>query len=193
MDIALEEIGHVSGEGGPLLLVDRMTAISWRGVEAGGKDYERACAVLEVRLEIEGGAIEIDHGVGLVWDMEGGGTAGVFRRARNYVVVARIWPKDPDDSEAFLTLAAAHSVDLCKIAELPIISGTLAILWAPEDGRAFESIDPFGLPMGEMSMGGTGLTLELASGIYDCFHDSVVNAAGEVRRCHLIRRTALDR
>jgi hypothetical protein len=57
MDEALEEIGHVSGEGGPLLLADLITVTSWRGVEEGGKDYERACDLLAEGSGGEGCAI----------------------------------------------------------------------------------------------------------------------------------------
>jgi hypothetical protein len=85
-------------------------------------------------------------------------------------------------------LAEIAAANLVQIAELSIASGVLAILWAPEDGRAFDSLDPVGLPTGEMSMGGTGLALELAPGVYDCFHDAVANAAGDARRCHLVRK-----
>ena len=193
MDPALEEIGYVSGEGGPLLLADRMIAVSWRGCEAGGKDYERACALLLDERPIEGCSIGIAQGVGLVWDMEGDGTAAVFRRAPSYALLTRIWPEDPYDPEALRTLAEAPSVDRSRIAELSIRSGILAVLWAPEDGRAFESLDSMGLPMGEMSMGGTGLTLELAAGLYNCFHDFVENAAGEARRCHLVRQATPEK
>jgi hypothetical protein len=87
MEEALEEIGHVSGEGGPLLLADLITVTSWRGVEEGGKDYERACDLLAEAPGGEGCAIAIEGGTGVVWEMEGGGTAGVFRRGQDYVVV----------------------------------------------------------------------------------------------------------
>ena len=188
MDEALEEIGRVSGEGGPLLLADLITVTSWRGIAEGGKDYERACDLLLEGPGVEGCAIAIGGETGVVWEMEGGGTAGVFRRGQDYAIVTRIWPEDPDDTRTFRVLAEVAAADIARIAELSIASGVLAILWAPEDGRAFESLDPAGLPMGEMSMGGTGLTLELAPGVYDCFHDAVSNAAGDARRCHLVRR-----
>jgi hypothetical protein len=167
---------------------------SWDGSGTGRDrpDYERACARLEERRGIEGCTIEIAQGNGLVWEMDGGGTAAVFRGARDYVVVVRIWAEDPDDRGPFRTLAEAPSVQRIRIGELPISSGVLAVLWAPEDGRAFESLDSMGLPMGEMSMSGTGLTLEVLPGTYECFHDLVANAAGEARRCHLVRQTTRD-
>jgi hypothetical protein len=186
----LVEIGHVSGEGGPLLLVDWKTAPGWRGVENGGKDYERVCALLNEEPRVEGRVVTVGSGSGLVWEMEGGGTAEVFRRGSQYAVVSRTWLEDPDDLEASRMLAEAPVRDGIQIGELTIPSGVLAVLWAPEDGRAFESLDPEGLPTGDMSMGGTGLTLQLEPGVYDCFHDSVTNGAGDARRCHLVRRCA---
>ena len=68
MDEALEEIGHVSGEGGPLLLADLITVTSWRGVEEGGKDYERACDLLLEGPGREGCSMAIEGGTGVVWE-----------------------------------------------------------------------------------------------------------------------------
>jgi hypothetical protein len=188
VDTTLVDVGTVSGEGGPLLLADRETVTAWRGSD---EEYERLCTLFDERPGAEGFVIAIDRGFGLVWEMEGGGTAYVFRRGRDYAVVARTWLEDPDDPGAPRALAEAAATELLRIGELVIRSGVLAILWAPESGHAFESIDAAGLPMGEMSMGGTGLTLEIAPGIYDCFHDRVTNSAGDARRC-LIRRASSE-
>src|SRR5215831_14567820 len=87
----LVQVGHVSGEGGPLLLVDWKTALGWRGVEDGGRDYERACALFNEKPLVEGLVIEVGGGSGLVWNMEGGGTADVFRRGSEYAVISRTW------------------------------------------------------------------------------------------------------
>jgi hypothetical protein len=85
-------------------------------------------------------------------------------------------------------LAEAPTGELEHFAELRVTSGIVAVLWAPENGGAFDELDEDGLPAGEMSMGGTGLTVKLASGVYDCFHHTVSNEAGDARRCPLIRR-----
>jgi hypothetical protein len=148
LGIVLVEIGQVSGEGGPLLLVDWKTAPAWRGIEDGGTDYERACAAVNEEPLVEGRVIAVGWGSGLVWEMEGGGTADVFRRGSDYVVVSRAWLGAPDDREAPRRLAEAITADRTQIGELAIRSGVLAVLWAPEDGRAFESLDPHGLPAG---------------------------------------------
>src|SRR5262249_7107315 len=117
-----------------LLLADLITVTSWRGIEEGGKDYERACDLLEEGPGTEGCAIAIGGETGVVWEMEGGGTAGVFRRGQDYAIVTRIWPEDPDDTRTFRVLAEVAAADIARIAELSIASGVLAILWAPEDG-----------------------------------------------------------
>ena len=53
-------------------------------------------------------------------------------------------------------LAEAATANLVQIAELSIASGVLAILWAPEAGRAFECLDPVGLPMERCRWGAPG-------------------------------------
>jgi hypothetical protein len=188
MDDQYKEIGHVSGEGGPLLIADREIAVHWRGAEAGSEDYDRACALLDSGGDTELGTIAIADGEGVLWEMEGGGTAEVFSRGPDHAVISRTWPENPDDEGAPRVLAEAPTGELEHFAELRVTSGIVAVLWAPENGGAFEELDEDGLPAGEMSMGGTGLTVKLAPGIYDCFHDALSNEAGDARRCHLIRR-----
>src|SRR5215470_11302259 len=115
MDEALEDIGRVSGEGGPLLLTDLITVTSWRGIEEGGKDYERACDLLGEGPGTEGCAIAIGRETGVVWEIEGGGTAGVFRRGQDYAIVTRIWPEDPDDTRSFRVLAEVAAADIVQL------------------------------------------------------------------------------
>jgi hypothetical protein len=183
-----EEIGHVSGEGGPLLIADREIALQWRGADAGSEDYDRACVLLDSGGDTELGTIAIADGQGVLWEMEGGGTADVFSRGPDRAVISRTWLEDPADEGAQRVLAEAPTAELERFAELRVTSGIVAVLWAAENGGAFEELDEEGLPAGEMSMGGTGLTFKLAPGVYDCFHDTLSNEAGDARRCHLIRR-----
>lgn len=41
----MDELGHVSTEGGPLLLIDRDAVGNWSGID--GDDYDRACRLLD--------------------------------------------------------------------------------------------------------------------------------------------------
>jgi hypothetical protein len=77
MGSAFEEIRTLSGEGGPPLLADQTVILAWRGGEAEGEDYERACTLLQGRATRAGCAIEIGGGAGFLWDVGGPGTADI--------------------------------------------------------------------------------------------------------------------
>jgi hypothetical protein len=122
MHRALEEMGTVSGEGGPLLLTDLGTVTGWHGSD---EEYELVCARFAGQSNSEGFAIAIGEGAGLVWEMEGGGTANVFRRGAAYAVVARTWLDDPEDPDGPRALAEADATELVRIGELALTSGVL--------------------------------------------------------------------
>jgi hypothetical protein len=187
MNDALEIVGLVSGEGGPLLLGERCIVLLWEGSDHSGQDYDRACAIAAARHDVPGWPIGIGDGVGILWDMGGGGTAAVFQ-APDRVIIARTWPVDPDADSAFDELARLPVVATERFASVSLPSGELVIIWSPENGGAFTKIDERGYPLGDMSMGGTGLCLRVQPGTYDLLHDAVSGRTGEAWRCHFVHR-----
>ena len=178
-------LGTVSSEGGPLLIADATFIQSWRGIDDGGADYDRAC-----ELSGNGGEITLGAGHGVLWEM-GPGTATVVRQSESTLVLSCGWfeTADPDD-ESFVSLASLPLSDLSvALGEVTVHSGTLVILWAPENGRCVEStvVPSDGIPTGEMSMGGTGLIVAVRPGRYAFLHDEVETDHAGAQRCHVRR------
>lgn len=72
-------IGAVSSEGGPLIFLNSSEASDWRGIEDGGDDYRRACALFEANPAPEGGLLGLrGGGQALLWEMGGGGSAEIY-------------------------------------------------------------------------------------------------------------------
>src|SRR5439155_2136638 len=85
----MENIGVVNAEGGPLLLADFRFAQSWHGAEGDSSDYQRACDALDSEPRLEGIEIPISEGRGVLWEMEGAGTADIFRMSENHIAIVR--------------------------------------------------------------------------------------------------------
>jgi hypothetical protein len=179
-------LGYINAEGGPLLLVDGDLARHWSGVS--GADYGRACALFDADPALQGSEIIVDDGQAIVWEMNGPGTAGVFRENESHLVVLRPWLNDPTSPNAPRRIAEEPIKSMTDIGQLTVGSGILVILWATEDGGTLDLAARLasGRPVGNLSIEGAGLILRVEKKVFRCLHDEVETAAGIGRRLHLI-------
>lgn len=189
----MKYLHEVSAEGGPLLIADAAVARGWRGIEGGdASDYRIACEMFD-RDTVQGCALTIGSGQGMVWDMEGAGVADVFALDSTHVVVVRAWLDDSvnaDDFETVSRLAELPLRNALDFGSIKITSGALAILWATENGSCIGLLDiPANWrPTGEMSSESSGLLVSMPQGLYSCLHDYVQVDGSEARRCHILRQ-----
>jgi hypothetical protein len=182
---AVEYVGSVSSEGGPLLVADALTVAKWRGVEDGGADYDRAC-----RVSSPGGSLAMGGSMGIIWDLGGPGTAGVLREGFSGLVICRAWLSVTTVAEGRATIARFAEIPLVPqrrmlLGRIHVASGALVVLWATESGRSVRSSEVPGQRMGKAfaSVEGSMLAIAMPSGMYTCWHDQVELPVGEARRC----------
>ena len=186
--LTVENIGVVNAEGGPLLLADFRFAQSWHGAEGDSSDYQRACDALDSEPRLEGIEIPISEGRGVLWEMEGAGTADIFRMSENHIAIVRVWPEDPLDTRAAETLALQPTANLLELGTLVVATGVLAILWAAENGECLRLSDAVALrPSGETAIQDSVLILRVQKALFRCQHDKVETPSGIARRLHLFR------
>lgn len=183
------ELGHVDAEGGPLLIADAELGQLWDRVD--GSDYERACDFFDSLPEKEGGSISIMHGHGLLWEMNGAGTAHIFSLQDQGFILLRSWPVDPDREDVAMLMAAEVPVDLTRLGDLHLSSGSLLILWATENGACVQAADLVegGRPSGEMAFDTAGFIVKSKLTRFTCWYDQIENELGMARRCHVYRST----
>jgi len=182
----MDFLGYINAEGGPLLVMDSVFVPYWKGIE--GEDYDRACAIFDNNPKSEGAEIDIGTGKGIVWEMQGAGTANVFKHSESHLCITRIWPHDPKDSSAPRLIADQQVRRDQYVGDLLIESGRLVILWATEDGSSIRlsSDADVSRPTGDMAIDTAGLVVRVSRSSFACFHDSVEVSAGVGRRLHLI-------
>ena len=186
----IENLGHVSTEGGPVLLIDRAGVGEWSGIE--GDDYMRACALLDEQGHAS--AIAVGRHRGLLWDMPTG-TADVWRMASDRLVLSRPW-LNPDDENTLevqaRSLAELSGSDSLLLGRLQISSGWLAILWAPESGLQILQVPPTdGLAL-DLSVGHAAAVVGLTPGAYLCFQDEVRTETTSSVRCWIAPEVARE-
>jgi hypothetical protein len=182
--LTMETLGYLNAEGGPLLIVDGISASAWHGIE--GSDYNRARALFDSQPALEG--FEIAVGAEKVWEMSGAGTADVFRSNDSRIVIVRAWLHDPQNSDAPLTLAELPLNRPTRIGSLTADSMTIAILWAPENGKGFDLPAELNVarPSAELSIDTAGLVVRAPASRLYCLHDQVEHSAGSARRLHIM-------
>jgi hypothetical protein len=176
---------HISSEGGPLLISDAEVMRSWNGID--GSDYERACEFFDRNTSIEGGGINVGHCNGILWEMNGAGTAYIFQSAGGGYTIIRSWLSDPEDDEAIRRLASEPINSPVEIGELTLTSKSIVIMWAAENGACIlpEDIGREGRPSGEMTIDDAGYIFVPSQERYQLWHDEIVNDEGMARRCHI--------
>lgn len=186
MNAAAKRIGHVSTEGGPLLIGDRELARSWRGAFGDGADYKRACERLETNAAVPGVQIEVSGMAAIVWDMPTG-TAEVWRRGADSLILSRPWfAVDADIDRVGYQLASLPAQHLVRLGSFELDDGWLLIVWAAEDGTHIVNVAPTdGLAL-DLSVGHAGLIATLPAGRYACYHDEVSDGSSNSRRCLIV-------
>jgi hypothetical protein len=177
----MDELGYVSTEGGPLLLIDRDAVSSWFGIE--GDDYDRACRILDQR-EV-GGEIPVGEHRGLLWGVPTG-TTEIWRITPDSLVLSRNWldpeavRSEQEQSRRLVDLPQSHQSDLGRLA---VRSGWVVILWATENGSDIVKLDPAdGLAL-DLSVGNAGIIVSLPAGEYLCSGDEVQDYGPSALRC----------
>lgn len=174
----LEFIGHVSTEGGPLLIADRTTLSGWTGVEGG--DYERLCDAL-VASEPRALAVGLAGSAALAWNVPTG-TAEAWRTSPSSVLLTRPWVDQEEDARRLAQPPMNGGEPLGRVS---IPSGWLVVLWAPEPGSDVLAVEPRdGLSL-ELSVGCAALVIEMPPGEYECHGDEVDIGTASAWRCHL--------
>ena len=185
MNSKFEQLGHVSTEGGPLLVIDRDDLAQWQGIE--GKDYARADQLLA--LQRPGAEIDVGPVKGILWDMPTG-TAYIFRVRDGSLLINRPWPRSNDPETASVdnnALAQLPRDQVRRFGTLNVRSSWIAVLWAPEPGlEIFEAAPQDGLEL-SLSVGNSAIVVRLSAGAYGCYHEEVRLEGASAWRCWLIR------
>jgi hypothetical protein len=180
----MDNLGYVSTEGGPLLLIDRDGVGEWSGID--GDDYARASTLLD---EGAGGSeIAVGSDRGVLWDMPAG-TADIWRGDDDTLVLSRPWlnPKDAGTQEVQArSMAELPRSDAIVLGRLRVRSGWLAIFWAPESGSQILKVPPTdGLAL-DLSVGHAAAVVRLPTGAYVCLQDQVKTLGSSSVRCWIV-------
>ncbi len=177
----MENVGYVSTEGGPLLIVDFNAAPGWSGVE--GSDYQQVSELLLAQQEPPGLQIEVGGEPALIWQMPTG-TADIWRRSDGSIVLCRPWLHPGSSNEELL--AGLPPNEPTEVGHVRIKSGWVAIVWATEAGSdVARAVPRDGLGL-DLSVGSAGVIASLAPGDYDCYHDAVDEGSESALRCFIV-------
>ncbi len=176
-------LGDVSTEGGPLLIADHAIAKAWAGIDGDGRDYSRACEVLDGG-DAPGAMLQVSTGSAVIWDMPTG-TAEIWRESPDHLCISRPWlsPNDADDQSKLL--ARLPSQVTTPIGRFEVTSGWIVIVWAAESGRDYRDVEPTDGRCLNLSVGAAGIIVALPPGHYQCRHDEVREPSSMTNRCFI--------
>lgn len=152
----------------------------WAGAFGDGNDYQRVCDLLNADPGVPGLEVEVGAQRGVIWDMPTG-TADVWRRAADSIVVSRTWLEPGSNRAEFFASLPARS--LMRFGELSVVSGWLVIVWAAESGVEIGQVIPADGRTFDLSVGNAGIVVALRPGAYMCYHDEVADGGETARRC----------
>ena len=170
----MRHLFRINAEGGPLVCADARLARQWRGIENGGRDYERVCAMLTQSAEPPGVVFEISGGTAAAWEMGGGGTADIFAMEPGDTIrIIRAWT-DIDSTDIFTELAGADGGNQTIIGTIKVPTRYLAILWATESGELIpERIEGDIQRVRGTSTEKSAYVMRVKNEMYRCSHDEV--------------------
>ena len=179
-----EPLGHVSTEGGPLVIGDRLDIGAWTGIT--GNAYEWLCGELIPALPR---AIQIraPRPEAVAWNVPTG-TTFVWRLSYDAILLTRTWVVEQDDD---LSLVASVPIVMSEhLGRFHVRSGWLAVMWAAEGGFDLLLVEPEdGLAL-DLSVGHAALVASLPPGDYECWGDEVEAGQTFAMRCLISRRAA---
>jgi hypothetical protein len=149
-------------------------------------EYERACELFEANPAAPGGQVEVASVLGataVIWDMPTG-TADVWRRGPDFLVVARSWLDDSDRRAEFLASLPPENPVL--LGGFKLNSGWAVIMWAADSGEEIREVEPADGRSMDLSVGHAGIVVALSPGDYLCYHDKVTDGSHEARRCPIV-------
>jgi hypothetical protein len=185
MDASTRHLGHVSTEGGPLLIADLHVAANWAGAEGAARDYERAREALEAGPAVPGVQVDVAGATAVIWDMPTG-TADVWRHTPDILVVTRSF-LELEDSRASL-LASRQTENPILLGDFHVSSGWAVIMWAAVSGEEIDDLDVAdGLAL-DLSVGHSGIIAALPPGDYRSYHDDVAYGSETAQRCLIVPR-----
>lgn len=165
------------------MISDRDAAVQWHGASGDGADYWRACEPLNASPDLRGLQLELAGEDVVIWDMPAG-TADVWRVGERSIQLTWSW-LDDFNLEARAELAALPRGDSTNAGAVAVRSGWLLVMWAADDGAELVGIAPSpGLAL-DLSVGGSGVLVEVPAGRYIVQCDEVHSEAGGARRAFL--------
>ena len=177
----MENIGYVSTEGGPLLIVDFKSAPGWTGIEG---DYQRVTDRLNAGKNNYGIQVEIGGKPAVIWEMPTG-TADVWRDSEDSLILCRPWLDLNSDSDE--VLASLPPKDPTRIGRVRIYSGWVVVVWATETGEDIAANLPAEGRQLDLSVGSAGVIARLGPGEYDCCSDRVALGSESAVRCFIAK------
>jgi len=189
----MKHFGHISTDGGPVLLATLSDVSLWRGIEGGveGSDDDRVCQLVDADDTIEGIQIALGAGNAILWDVHGGGTVEVYLPENRHAIMLMRPRVDEEDGISALA-AIAFSRDT-YIGSITVRQGAVAILDSTENTSLMSGIDSVsGRIKGDFAFTDSTLVLSLNIGTYRCYHERVEAPDGLARRLYLEFSDAAD-
>jgi hypothetical protein len=185
--MAWEYIDAVDSEDGLLVFGDAAALQMWRGTSSDEEDVNKIQSALTGGLP--GLDLPIANDTGVIWNMEGPGTADVFRdEPSGHILLVRSWLTDPESMESVLAFSSIDAALNNAFAQFHIHSGCLAILSSTEDGASIHNANEteYILSRQDMMTETSGMLLPITSGHYFCYYDKIEIEEEEAIRCHVI-------
>jgi hypothetical protein len=181
----MSHIFSLNAEGGPLLCVDAGAAARWNGAEGDAQDYGNLCAVIDAQPEFSATITPIAGLPGVVWEMQGAGTADVFVGDDGRITVVRAWLGE-DANDAVEALADTEPVSRMVLGVIDVPSGVLAVFWSVESGRTIpQHIDSRFKQIDGTAVKGSVFVLKAATSRYTCCDELVKMRNSHARRLTL--------
>jgi hypothetical protein len=185
--MTMAHIGRVNGEGGPFLLADARAIRVWGGNESG--DYDALCQALSAAGPTWGIPWSLGPHDATVWEPEGPGTAEVFAPSSDSLVLVRGLAFAGDWDRGIEAAASAPVGEADKVGEIALPSGTLVILWSPENGASVPDADidqEKSRAVPALVLENSCLFTKVQPGRYHCFADMVRIGQGKALRCFVV-------
>jgi hypothetical protein len=157
-------LGDVSTEGGPFLLVDRAAYRSWGGAGDGNEpleatDYGRILRIYE-------GELLIGSCSSVAFDIEGPGTASVYRVGPDQIAIVRSFADETSWRESQRRFADTWREATAVLGRVDVPTGDLLIIWSPVAAGDVDSFEPGddGASLSANAIAGLGMQVTVTPG-----------------------------